>query len=133
MLSLVDLAGSERLKPQSKSERLRETQAINASLSTLGLVILALSKKVREPPRPELPCQAGALQHPVWHSMGPEGRQALLRLPAWLMPLHRCHLSIQGGALTLAASLPFQEPHVPYRNSKLTHLLQNSLGGNSKM
>lgn len=69
-LSLVDLAGSERLS-QSKSEgvRLQETKNINKSLSNLGNVILALSKKA---------------------------------------------------------------DHVPYRNSKLTHLLMDSLGGNSK-
>nr|XP_045013428.1 kinesin-like protein KIFC1 isoform X1 [Jaculus jaculus] len=74
-LNLVDLAGSERLDPglalgPGERDRLRETQAINSSLSTLGLVIMALSNK---------------------------------------------------------------EPHVPYRNSKLTYLLQNSLGGSAKM
>lgn len=50
-LNLVDLAGSERLDPSlalgpGERERLRETQAINSSLSTLGLVIMALSNKV---------------------------------------------------------------------------------------
>ncbi|MEJ1271013.1 kinesin family member C5B [Cricetulus griseus] len=74
-LNLVDLAGSERLDPgltlgPGERDRLRETQSINSSLSTLGLVIMALSNK---------------------------------------------------------------ESHVPYRNSKLTYLLQNSLGGSAKI
>ena len=50
-LNLIDLAGSERLDPglalgPGERDRLRETQAINSSLSTLGLVIMALSNKV---------------------------------------------------------------------------------------
>lgn len=79
-LNLVDLAGSERLSSSGAAndkDRLRETQAINKSLSALGDVIASL------------------------------------------------------GAASDAGSNK-QTVHIPYRNSKLTYLLQNSLGGNSK-
>lgn len=79
VLNLIDLAGSERLtNSQAAGDRLRETQAINKSLSSLGDVIVAL---------------------------GLNSGNSIT--------------SNNGG-------------HIPYRNSKLTYLLQYSLSGNSK-
>ncbi|CAM9906260.1 unnamed protein product, partial [Choristocarpus tenellus] len=69
-LVLVDLAGSERVsRTRAEGLRLKEANRINVSLTTLGMVIKALTEAA---------------------------------------------------------------PHVPYRDSKLTRLLQESLGGNSR-
>lgn len=46
-LNLVDLAGSERLcSSVNVTNRLKETQSINKSLSNLGNVIMALANRV---------------------------------------------------------------------------------------
>lgn len=81
---MIDLAGSERLDQSgSTGQRLKETQAINKSLSALGDVIAALGI-----------CSFFFIFH------------------------HQLSLML----------LANKESHIPYRNSKLTYLLQNSLG-----
>lgn len=91
VLNLIDLAGSERLSSsQTTGDRLKETQAINKSLSSLVDVITALGN-------------SGTLP-----TFG--GYNAVTATP--------------GGHTA--------NNFVPFRNSKLTHLLQYSLSGSSK-
>ena len=102
-LNLVDLAGSERLS-HSKAEgaRLKETQNINKSLSCLGDVIGALG-------------QQQTSSHPSSSNSRETSTTTRGNSPS------RSSISAAGG-----------NGHIPYRNSKLTYLLQYSLGGNSK-
>lgn len=125
-LCLVDLAGSERmLKSQSQGERFKEMTAINGSLSNLGIVISALANKV---------CK----QEPGWKQ---QCRVQLLSL--WSFSVNKAHIW-QNVNISLLFVFQYsfvwqkcilfvhQESYVPYRNSKLTYLLQSCLGGNSK-
>jgi kinesin family protein 5 len=86
-LYLVDLAGSEKVgKTGASGQTLEEAKKINKSLSALGMVINALTEKVRS-------------------------------------SLQMCQFAL---------STLIQAKHIPYRDSKLTRILQESLGGNSR-
>ena len=110
-LNLIDLAGSERLKVSGVSgERLKETQAINKSLSALG--------------------EQWAAQRMV-HGLNvafPLGNDRVF----WV--LHAATGFLDDATGDVIAALGSREAaHVPYRNSKLTWLLQPCLGGDAKM
>lgn len=99
------------VKSQSQGERFKEMTAINSSLSNLGIVITALANKV--PQR----------QQPFW---------VQLQTNALCPPLLNDQ-SVGGVLYTFQSScFVFQENYIPYRNTKLTYLLQGCLGGNSK-
>lgn len=108
-LSLVDLAGSERQKvSDTEGERLKEAQAINKSLFTLAQVALGV---------------------PAWVLGSKPAAQASRAL----------HLGCHCGGVSRCRRLPQVinkltegSAHVPYRESKLTQLLRESLGGNSR-
>lgn len=76
VLHLVDLAGSERLA-QSKTEgnRLRETQAINTSLSSLGNVINAL---LNRRPGTHIPYRSSKLTYLLQGSLSGNAKTMLL-------------------------------------------------------
>lgn len=93
-LNLVDLAGSERLsRSEATGDRLRETQAINKSLSCLADVFSAIARK-------------------MGHVRGSHHHHRRRRR-------------------TADATLPCTS-QIPFRNSKLTHLLQPCFSGDGK-
>lgn len=73
VLTLVDLAGSERIKKSGVSgQGLMEAAAINKSLSALGLVFMALSKK-----EPHIPYKNSTLTHTLADCLGGNAKCAM--------------------------------------------------------
>ncbi|CAM9785874.1 unnamed protein product, partial [Hapterophycus canaliculatus] len=111
-MQLIDLAGSERVSmSEVEGSSLVEAQNINLSLTLLGDVLSALSKYHRAaahssaPPLPSSSSSAGGML--IGASSAGDG------------------VGVGGGTGAV-------KPFIPYRNSKLTYLLKDSLGGNCK-
>jgi hypothetical protein len=111
-LTVVDLAGFERQKQTgttSDSKTYAESIAINKSLMTLRQVITALAKGGGHHHQRASPAKsAGSSQRTTKHL--PSSRSSSSRLPSVI-----------------------NRQHVPFRDSKLTSLLKDSLGGSSRL
>ena len=122
-LNLVDLAGSERAhKSGAEGAALKEGGSINKSLSALGMVVNALAEKSRVAatrPRSRQPRRPRAEEASSKEERSPKegGKDSGGKDSGG---------KDSGGKE--AASKPI---HIPYRDSKLTRVLQDSLGGNS--
>ena len=110
-VQLVDLAGSERVEQSGASGvRLREASQINKSLTTLGRVVQALAQRSEER---EKSLGGGVVPHR--HSVSVGGTLAA--------PLRKPRASV------LSKN---DDVFIPFRDSVLTWLLKESLGGNSR-
>ena len=108
-VQLVDLAGSERVETSGATgERLKEAGQINRSLTTLGRVVQALASRT------------DALQ------TGGQ-RRSIIGGPQYAATLGRRSVIGHGSARRESEGV-----FVPFRDSVLTWLLKESLGGNSR-
>ncbi|CAH6788018.1 Stard9 [Phodopus roborovskii] len=106
-INLVDLAGSERADPSYCKNRITEGANINKSLVTLGIVISTLAQNSQV----FSSCQSLSS---AASSGGDSG-----------IPSTASGTSSGGGPVR-------RQSYIPYRDSVLTWLLKESLGGNSK-
>ena len=110
-LFLVDLAGCEKAaKSLAAGDRLDEAKGINKSLSALGNVVSALVERDRVGAFGGNPPVAGSTPDGADEADSPSGASSKSGVPKQTPP----------------------SSHVPYRDSKLTFLLQESLGGNAR-
>lgn len=106
-INLVDLAGSERADPSYCKDRITEGANINKSLVTLGIVISTLAQNS------QVSSSYQSLSSPASSGGGDNGTPYTLGTSGGGGPSRR-------------------QSYIPYRDSVLTWLLKDSLGGNSK-
>lgn len=127
-VSFVDLAGSERLK-KSKALNEKETASINKSLMTLGKVISALSRRsAATAATANALAEAEAGMDPRIVDTPSSSGAAEENSPVVSHHNMTNHAG-NGAACISTADLP-NDIWVPYRDSTLTKLLMDSLGGN---
>ncbi|CAK6432324.1 unnamed protein product [Pipistrellus nathusii] len=105
-INLVDLAGSERADPSYCKDRITEGANINKSLVTLGIVISTLAQNSQ-----------------VFSSC--QSLNSVIRSGGDIGISGSPGTSIEGGPSR-------RQSYIPYRDSVLTWLLKDSLGGNSR-